>query len=158
MNHWLTDADWPEEELDRARKRLILEALKARRLVHGVLVLDDTLNHKTGPRIEGVNLHYDHVEKRYTLGHRLVTSHLVAGRFSLPLDFELYVRDEGQDGFKSKQELARILVGKAAAEGVPFSCVAMDAWYFNRENTSHIEGLGKSWVAGCKSNRRLLTP
>lgn len=158
LNHWLTDADWSEEKLDNARKMFILDELKAWRIIHGVLLLDDTFNHKTGPHIEAVNIHYDHVEKRYTLGHKLVTSHLVAGRFSIPLDYELYVRDEGQEGFRSKQELARSLVGKAAAEGFPFDCVVMDTWYFNRENTDFIEGLGKDWVAGCKSNRLVLTP
>jgi hypothetical protein len=158
LNHWLTDAEWSEEKLDDARKSLIFEELGARRILHGVLVVDDSLNHKTGPHMEGVNIHYDHVEKRYTLGHKLVTSHLVAGRFSIPLDFELYVRDEGQEGFRSKQELARVLIGRAAEEGFPFDCVVMDSWYFNMENGEHIERLGKDWVAGCKSNRLILTP
>ena len=158
LNHWLTDADWSEEKLDRARKGFIAEELEARRIVYGVLVLDDTLNHKTGLHIEAVNVHYDHVENRYTLGHKLVTSHLAAGRLSIPLDYELYVRDEGQEGFRSKQELARSLIGKAAAEGMPFTCVVMDAWYFNKANADHIEGLGKDWVAGCKSNRLIQTP
>ena len=34
----------------------------------------------------------------------------------------------------------------------------MDMWYFNRQNTAHIEDLGRDWVAGCKSNRLSLTP
>ena len=29
----------------------------------------------------------------------------------------------------------------------------MDIWYFNFENTSYIQSLGKDWVAGCKINR-----
>jgi len=36
--------------------------------------------------------------------------------------------------------------------------VVMDTWYFNRENTRCIKGLGRDWVAGCKSNRLILTP
>lgn len=158
LNHWLTDADWSEDELDRARKMFILEELKARRIVHGILVLDDTLNHKTGRHMEGVNMHYDHAENRCTLGHQMVTSHLVAGKFSIPIDFELYMRDEGQEGFRSKQELARSLVVKAPAEEISFTCVVMDTWYFNRQNTDCIEELGKDWVAGCKSNRLIQTP
>jgi len=90
LNHWLTDADWSEGRLDRARRERLIEELRARQIARGVLVLDDTLNHKTGRHIEGVNIHFDHAEKRYTLGHQLVTSHLVAGRFSLPIDFKLY--------------------------------------------------------------------
>jgi len=158
LNHWLTDSDWSEEKLDKARKELILEELNAKRIRRGVLVIDDTLNHKTGKHMEGVNIHYDHAEGRYALGHQLVTSHLVAGRFSLPVGFELYKRNEGQEDFTSKQELARALIGRAAEEGFPFTCVILDSWYFNAENIGCIEGLGRDWVAGCKSNRLILMP
>ena len=158
LNHWLTDAEWSEKELDKARKEVILEALLAMRITHGFLIVDDTINHKTGKHMEGVNIHYDHAEDRYTLGHQIVTSHLVAGRLSLSNDLELYRRDEGQADFKSKQELARSLIGKAADEGLPFTCVIMDSWYFNKANTDCIEGLGKDWVAGCRSNRLIRTP
>lgn len=158
LNHWLTDAEWSEEELDEAVKAMILEALEARGINRGFLVVDDTLNHKTGRHIEGVNIHYDHAEGRCTLSHQLVTSHLVAGRLSTSIGFELYRRNEGQKDFKTKNELARILIGRAAANGFPFTCVLMDVWYFNAENISYIEGLGKDWVAGCKPNRLILTP
>ena len=118
LNHWLTDSSWNEKELDRARRELILEELRAKRIEHGVLVIDDTLSHKTGKHMDGVNVHYDHSEGRYALGHQLVTSHLVAGWLSIPLDFELYRRDEGQADFRNKQELARALVSRAVAEGL----------------------------------------
>ena len=158
LNHWLTDSRWSEGELDRARRELILEELRAKRIEHGVLVIDDTLSHKSGKHMDGVNIHYDHAEGRYALGHQLVTSHLVAGWLSIPLDFELYVRDEGQASFRSKQELARCLIEKAAAEGFPFDCVLLDSWYFNAQNARCIERLGKDWIAGCKSNRLVLMP
>ena len=158
LNNWLTDSGWSEEKLDKARKEVILEDLQARGITSGVLVVDDTLNHKTGKHMEGVNIHYDHAENRYALGHQIVTSDLVAGELSLPIDFELYRRDEGQAGFKTKQELFRILVKKAAEEGFPFTCVVTDIWYFNKENMDCVEGLGKDWVAGCKSNRLILMP
>lgn len=158
LNHWLTDSGWSEEKLDRARKAAIIEGLQARRLKMGVLVVDDTINRKTGEHMEGVNIHYDHAEGRHVLGHKLVTSDLVIGNLSLPLDFELYMRDEGQAGFKTKQELFRILVKRAADEGFPFKCVVADTWYFNRENMRFVEELGRDWVAGCKSNRLILMP
>ena len=137
---------------------MILEALEAKRITRGFLVVDDTLSHKTGKHMEGVNIHYDHAEGRYTLSHQLVTSHLVAGRLSISIGFELYRRDEGQEDFKTKQELARRLIGRAAAMGFPFTCVVMDVWYFNVENISYVEGLGRDWVAGCKCNRLIRMP
>lgn len=158
LNHWLTDSRWSEEKLDKSRKAMILEDLQSRRMKRGVLVVDDTLNHKTGEHMEGVNIHYDHAEGRYVLGHQLVTSDLVAGSLSLPLDFELYMRNEGQTGFKTKQELFRILVKRAAGKGLPFTCVVTDTWYFNRKNMGCVEEVGRDWVAGCKSNRLIVMP
>ena len=90
-----------------------------------------------------------------------MTSNLSAGKFSIPFGFELYRRNEDQADFKSKNELAKTLIARAVAEGFCFDRVIMDVWYFNFENTSYIEGLGKDWVAGCKNqqanpNRRRL--
>lgn len=157
LNNWLTDSGWSEEKLDKARKELVKEELDAKNVKHGVLIVDDTLNHKTGKHMDGVNIHFDHAEGKLTLSHQLVTSHLAAGKFSIPLGFELYRRDEDQAGFKSKNEFAKTLIAKAVADGFCFDCVVMDVWYFNFENTSYIEGLGKDWVAGCKINRLIQT-
>ncbi len=158
LNHWLTDSGWSEEKPDRARKAMFLNFFRAMRPKRGVLVVDDTISHKTGKHVEGVNIHYDPSEGRYVLGHQLVTSELVIGGLSLPLDFELYRRDEGQPDFKTKQELFRILVRKAAEVGIPFARVVMDVWYFNRKNVECVEEAGRDWVAGCKSNRLILMP
>jgi SRSO17 transposase len=157
LNNWLTDSDWSDEKLDKARKELIKKELKAKNVTNGVLILDDTLNHKSGKHMDGVNIHFDHSEGKTALGHQLVTSHLAAGKYSIPLDFELYQRNENQPDFKSKNELAQALIAKAVAEGFCFECVVMDVWYFNFENTSYSEGLGKNWVAGCKINRLIQT-
>ena len=153
LNNWLTDSPWSDEKIDHARKQLAQEQLNAQNIKHAVLIVDDTLNHKTGKHIEGVNIHYDHAEGKTTLGHQLVTTHLAAGKYSIPLDFELFQRDQGQPDFKSKNNLAKSLIAKAVADGFNFDCVVWDVWYFNYENTSYVEGLGKDWVSGCKINR-----
>lgn len=157
LNNWLTDSPWDNEKLDKARKNLAQQELKAKNVTHGVLILDDDLNHKTGEHMEGVNIHFDHAEGKTTLGHQLVTTHLSAGKYSIPIDFELYQRNEGQPEFKSKIEIAKELIAKAVADGFCFDSVVMDVWYFNYDLTSYIEGLRKDWVAGCKSNRIILT-
>jgi SRSO17 transposase len=148
---------WSDEKIDHARKQLIKEELNAKNIKHGALIIDDTPNHKTGKHIEGVNIHYDHAEGKTALGHQLVTSRLAAGKYSLPLDFELYQRNENQPDFESKNELAQALIAKAVADSFCFNRVVMDVWYFNFENTSCIEGLGKVWVVGCKINRLIQT-
>jgi len=156
LNNWLTDSPWSDEQLDRARKGLAKEELDAKNIKHAVLIVDDTLNHKTGEHIEGVNIHFDHAEGKTSLGHQLVTTHLAAEKYSVPVDFALFQRDQGQSDFKSKNELAKQLIAKAVEAGFLFDTVVEDVWYFNYDNTSYIEGLGKDWVAGCKINRLIL--
>ena len=156
LNNWLTDSPWSDEELDKARKGLAKEELDTKNIKHAVLILDDTLNHKSGKHIEGVNIHFDHAEGKTTLGHQLVTTHLAAGKYSIPVDFALFQRDQGQHGFKSKNELAKQLIAKAVSDGFNFDTVVEDIWYFNYDNTSYIESLGKDCVAGCKINRLIL--
>lgn len=153
LNNWLTDAPWSDEKLDKARKELAKEELNTKNIKHAVLIVDDTINHKTGKHIEGVNIHFDHAQGKTTLGHQIVTTHLAAGKYSIPLDFELFQRDEGQPDFESKNDIAKSLIAKAVADGFCFDCVVWDVWYFNYENTSYVEDLGKDWVAGCKINR-----
>lgn len=157
LNNWLTDSPWSDEKLDQARKQLAQEELNAKNIKNGKLIVDDTLNHKTGEHMEGVDIHFDHAEGKTTLGHQLVTTHLVAGKYSIPIDFALYQRNDGQTDFKSKIDLAKQLVAKAVTEDFCFDCIVYDVWYFNFELTSYIESLGKDWVSGCKINRIIQT-
>jgi SRSO17 transposase len=135
LNNWLTDSPWSDEKLDQARKQLAQEQLNAKNIKHGVLIVDDTINRKSGKHIEGVNIHFDHALGKTTLGHQLVTTHLAAGKYSIPLDFALFQRDEGQADFKSKNDIAKKLIDKAVSDGFCFDCVVYDVWYFNFENT-----------------------
>ena len=157
LNHFLTDSTWSDDELDKARYGFVNARLKELNFEGGVLIVDDTIAHKTGKSMEGVGIHFDTSEGRYTLGHQLVTTHYARGWVSVPLDFEVYIkRDKMEEGFKTKLELARELIQKAVDRNVPFSSVVFDAWYFNHDMTSFIEALGKDWVASCKGNRHIL--
>jgi SRSO17 transposase len=156
MNNFITDSTWSDDELDEARHELINTRLKELGFEGGVLIVDDTIAHKTGKKMEGVGIHFDVSESRYTLGHQLVTTHYARGWASVPLDFEIYIRrDKAGEGFKTKLDLAKELIQKAVDRHMPFSCVVFDAWYFNHEMTSFIEELRKDWVASCKGNRHI---
>jgi len=148
-NHFLTAADWAEEAVEQQRLNLVREAIAKEHIKDGYLIVDDSLAHKSGKKIDGVGWHYDHSQKKSVLGHQIVSAHYYCRSFHLPLDFELYRRDGGFD----KNQLARQLIDRAVATSLPFSTVLFDSWYFNEENIRHIEGCHKNWVAACKSNR-----
>lgn len=154
------DAEWSEREMNDMRIELMVEKLKGRSPKNIVLAIDDTLMEKTGKKIYGVGIHWDHTEKKYVLGHNTINSHLVArGGMHFPVDFQLYMKEKDVEkypdhpGFKTKQEMARELIEQAVEYELPFNTALADSWFFNKENTDLIEEKGKGWVMGCKSNR-----
>jgi SRSO17 transposase len=148
-NHFLTAADWPEDAVNRKRLGLIREVIDKDHIQDGQLVLDDSLAHKSGKKIDGVGWHYDHSQNKTVLGHQIVSTHYCCRSFHVPLDFAVYRKDGGFD----KNQLARQLIDRAVATDLPFSTVLCDSWYFSEENVRHIEFCHKNWVAACKSNR-----
>jgi SRSO17 transposase len=154
LNNFLTDSPWSEGELSRVRYRFVRTRLDELKLEGGLLVLDDTISHHVGKHMEGAGWHHDSKEGKSVWGHQLVTSHYVRQWLSLPLDFRIYLK-EGQAGenFKTKHELAMELAEQAVKQGIPFSCVVFDTWYFSVGVVRSIEKLGKDWVTRCKSNR-----
>lgn len=148
-NHFLTAANWSLDDIESSRFTLIQERVRRDHIQDEYLIIDDSISHKTGKHIEGVGWHYDHSEGKSVLGHQLVTTHYYCRSFHVPLYFEQFQRDSGF----SKNQIARNMIDRAVASGLPFSVVLMDSWYFNQDNTKHIEQQKKHWVAACKSNR-----
>jgi hypothetical protein len=56
------------------------------------------LLHKTGRHMEHAGKFFDHAEGIYTLAHDIITTHLVKGRLSIPLDFRIYIKEEFKEG------------------------------------------------------------
>lgn len=157
LNRFLTEANWDEGKVERRRIELVKQNLKGMSAKKGALYLDDTLLHKRGGKIDGVGRYYDPANKRYTLGHNLVTSQLTIKNRQFPLGLRRYQKyAEASEDFKTKIDLALELVEDAVAEGYPFCVVCFDQWYFSKGFTRRIEQLGKDWVTRCKANRKVV--
>ena len=174
LNNFITDSTWSDDELDEARYRVILDGLKRRARDcegDGILAMDDTLSHKTGKHIEYVGYYFDHAEGKQALGHDILTTHLIKGRLSIPLDAWIYLKQEqleenedeeekkeSDDEFKDKNQVAREFVGKAHSSGIPFLYVVGDSWFFCKETAELATSLGKIWIFQSKSDRVVLMP
>ena len=156
-NHFLSDATWDDNQLTENRINLILEQCKKRQITDGLLVIDDTISHKTGKQIESVAWFWDHSNHSHALGHQLVSSQFVTDDFHAPLDYRMYLKEEqvGKEHFKSKLDLAIELIDQAKESGVPFSCAAGDSWYFCEKIIRHLDAMLKDWVFASKSNRTI---
>ena len=156
-NHFLTDSDWDDARLTQERLKLILERCQKKRITDGLLIIDDTIVHKTGKQIEAVGWFWDHSNHTSSLGHQVVSSQFVTKDFHVPLDYRLYRKEEdvGKEHFRSKLDLAIELIDQAIEANIPFSCVAGDSWYFCDKIIKHLEALHKDWIFASKSNRTI---
>lgn len=156
-NHFLTDSGWDDQQLTDKRFDMILERCQEKRITEGLLVIDDTIAHKSGKQIGAVDWFWDHSNHTYTLGHQLVSSQFVTRDFHVPLDYRLYRKEEdvGKEHFKSKLDLAVELIDQANQMRIPFSCVAGDSWYFCDKIIRYLASLHKDWIFASKSNRTI---
>jgi SRSO17 transposase len=154
-NHFLTEANWDEQKVTDERLCMVKEQCEKHHIDDGILVIDDSLSHKSGMHIEGANWFWDHAEHVYSFGHQLVTSQYVTKKFHVPLHYRLYLKEEDvvSGAFQSKIDLAIQLINEAATAGIPFNCVAADSWYFCDTIIKYLASLGKEWVFASKSNR-----
>jgi len=164
LNNFITDSTWSDDEFDEARYGVILEGLMRRAKDcegDGILALDDTLSHKTGKHMEYVGYHFDRAEDRQTLAHDILTTHLIKGRLSIPLDAWVYLKKEQLEDkkeFRDKNQVAREFIQKAHLKNVPFLYVVGDSWFFCKETVELAQSLGKTWVFQSKSDRVVLLP
>lgn len=156
-NHFLTEAEWDEKSVTDERLRMVKEQCTKHRITDGLLVIDDSLAHKSGKHIEAANWFWDHTKHAHTFGHQLVTSQWVSKIFHVPLHYLLYRKEEDvpQGAFQSKLDLAIQLIEDAMISGIPFSCVAADSWYFCDKIIKYLASICKDWVFASKSNRKI---
>lgn len=154
LNLFINESAWDEHALDNRRIELLKEHTRDTQAKDSFLVIDDTISHKSGKKIEQVELVFDHSIHKSVLGHQLVTSLLVSNDKHFPVGFRLYTRQK-QDtlAFKSKIQLAQELIKDACEKGIKFSCVIFDAWYLAKEITKLVNKLNKYWICPLKSNR-----
>ena len=140
-NHFLTDANWDDNQLTRERIELVKEQCNKHNVTDGILVIDDSITHKTGKHIDSVDWFWDHSEHAYTLGHQLVTSQYVTQYFHVPLHYFQYHKEDevGKEHFKSKLDLAIELIQQALDSGILFRRVLFRSdRKSTRLNSSHL--------------------
>ncbi|MCB9109575.1 MAG: transposase, partial [Anaerolineales bacterium] len=92
LNKFMSQAQWPEEELNYRRVLYELTRLHRRPVSTsaGRLILDDTLAHHTKCSMEGLAYLRDHSIGRNVWAHNVVTSYYVNRSDQFPVDFRLY--------------------------------------------------------------------
>jgi SRSO17 transposase len=158
LNRFLTAGIWKQQDVNDTR----IDILKSQGALgeKGWLAIDDTLTHKTGKKIEGVGIFWDHSEKRYVLAHNIVTAEVINPKGdSHPLDFRLYLKKEQSEEkgapFKTKIDLAREMVEYALELGLDIQGALFDNWFASKDFIKFLRGKGLHWVTRLKSDRTI---
>jgi SRSO17 transposase len=106
LNRFLTQSPWNLQSVQNKRLATATEKLQDCRESVGYVLLDDTINQKTGKHMQGVGYHYDAKIGKAVLGHDLVTTHYVNGDAEYPINLSLYIKKEicQQKNVASKQK------------------------------------------------------
>ncbi|MFB0557669.1 MAG: transposase, partial [Candidatus Bathyarchaeia archaeon] len=157
LNRFLTASPWSLPRLEAQRLKLAGETLPIHEGSTGFLLIDDTINEKTGPHMEEAGYHYDSSQGRAVWGHSLVTTHYVNGEAEYPVRLDLYVKketcEEKGSAFKTKIQLAVDQIEAFTPPPGTRTVVAFDSWYFCRQIVEAARNREWDWVTQAESNR-----
>ena len=148
---WNSDAV-NEVRLQQARQKLLRDE-------KGTLVIDDTLLHKTGKKMEKANYHRSGVTKKLEWGHCMVNSVLASNTNTplYPVTEDIYVRKEDCDDipFRTKRSIALSQVNYARTHSISFDTVVVDAGFQDSELYKEFTSLGFDVLMGIRVSTKI---
>jgi SRSO17 transposase len=163
LNKFLTEYDWDEKRLNHERLDELQKHGKTRWSQDGYVVIDDSVNQRTGEELPGAGSFYDHAEGETVWGQDLVYSFYTDDKTSYPLTFRQYEKadeedeDEDEDDHETKYDLSRDIITELEEEvGVAADTYLLDSWFAHDSALiGHVESYGKDWVGPLRSNRQV---
>jgi len=155
LNKFLTLAPWDGEAVNQMR---IEQAKNSFKLSNGILIIDPTMLHKTGRKMEKANYHYSGVTKKIEWGHFLVDSFFVDGEDAFPLKADIYIREEDADkehSFKTAREIGMEHIDYALDCELSFNIVMADSGLYADFVLQHIKDKGLFYVIGTKVTNKI---
>lgn len=130
-----------------------------------MLILDDVLIPKPYAKcIQGAYWDHDHALDIPCFGIRVVVLLWSNGSFAVPVAFLVWHKRQNPmpsfapRRYRSKNELARILVYWVYRKGLNFCVLTFDSWYSKEENLILFNRLGIVWVTALAPNRWFRMP
>jgi len=157
LNRFLTNSPWNLQKLEEKRLSLARTRLPVEEGSTGYLIIDDTINCKTGKHMEEAGYHFDSAQGKPVWGHDIVTTHYVNGEIEYPVRLNLYVKKETcqkeQRIFKTKIQLAVEQIEAFTPPPTTKVIVPFDSWFFCRQIVEAVAARGWDWVTQAESNR-----
>jgi hypothetical protein len=129
------------------------------------LIIDDVILPKhRSVKTAFIGWDYDYVNEKNIRCLRLVVVAWSNGTICIPVAFALYYKKNHpyvltqQRRFRTKNQLAQILVYQIMKKGLHFDFLVFDSWYASAENFLFFHKLNIIFVTAIKSNRKLKMP
>lgn len=140
LQFFLSEATWDAEAVTAQRLALLTREAATAPHASGVLVIDDTGDRKAGTATAHVARQYLGSVGKVDTGLVAVTTLWADERLYYPLHVEPYTpagrlrKGKADPAFRTKPQIARELVARAQAAGIPFRAVVADAFYGENED------------------------
>lgn len=138
-------------KLNSIRLKQVKEHLPLKK--KGALIIDESLLHKTGKKMELAGIHRSGITKKLEWGHMTVNSlYTDSQNNEFPVKTDIYVREGDCKGreFFTKRQLAIKQIDTALKEGLPVGVVIVDAGYEGEEFTREIKIRGLDFIIGIR--------
>jgi len=119
----------------------------------GFIILDDVVIPKPFSRwVAGVYVDYDCTQKRHIPCQRIVVVIWTNGVIYVPLAFAFWHQREFVRRYRTKNQIARILVYWVVRHNIRFAYLTFDNWYASKQNLRFFDSLGIKFVTRLRKN------
>jgi len=119
----------------------------------GYIILDDTVVPKPFSRfVAGTYVDYDHTQKRHVRCHRIVVVIWTNEAIYIPVAFAFWHHRDFVRKYRTKNQIARILIYYVVRHGIPFSYLTFDNWYASKQNLRFFDKLSIKFVTRLRNN------
>jgi len=180
LNKWLTQVEWNEEQLNKARLEWLQRDPSTQYSRQGVIAVDNVLVDHTGKLIDDVGWFWDHADQKNKLAHDYLISNYVCNNGKhYSLDFRRFrklddcqkiiktlketpERDQSASSsdkklteFKNHTELFIELADDAINENIP-GTFTFDSYFTNASILNHLNDEEREYVGDLKFNRKII--
>lgn len=158
LNRFVSHSSWDMDSLNVVRLKQVKEHLPLEK--KGILIIDESLLHKSGRCMELAGAHRSGMTKRIEWGHMAVNALYTDTKHNtFPVSTKVYVREKDCEKnnleFKTKRELGIEELDCALENGLPVKLVLADAGYEGEEFTREIISRCLDFIIGIRVSTKV---
>ena len=158
LNRFVSHSSWDLNELNLLRIKNVKDQILLKK--KGVIIIDESLLHKTGEKMELAGLHRSGITKNIEWGHMAVNAFYTdSDNNDFPVKTDIYVREQDckkyNVSFKTKREIAIEQIDHALEAKLPIKLVLVDAGYEGEEFTMEIKDRLLDFIIGVRTSTNI---